>query len=617
MWITLLFWLGLIFAGAVVVRRWDPEALEGGPLAVTAVGFVAALAIVSPISIICYVLHLPVIVFSIACVLLVLGAVVAATKWEYWRDLRAVLAGVLCVEMAFLVFDMVMGARVGAFLAGDAQVHLARIRFLLAHGFSNQDPFIEMPGFFATYHTNLFHALQASCSQLTGVDYLGTWSISWAWNKLMVAAASYYLAWTVFGNRWIAWVVGLFYLYMKCTVSFAIYPNQTSSSVFIPLIIAFAIQVCRNPNSMVAIIRLAAGSFVLGQFHGLYVGFVCVAIGPTLAFVLCRRVVKRQSQWPLATLALAALVIGMPFSLIAKYVKGPRAELQQPLIAESDPEASQNEEIDGDKFRTLSNGMTMVKPERMMGNRPALGLALILLGATVTLVGERRRDGSYLLAIWFTVAAAYYFPPLCTLLLKLLGAKWVLMRIGGIMGTCLWTMIIGGLLMLLREHFGKWWKRAILSFVAVLIANHIPSREPEYSWSRYWERAGMSPEARHTQLAYLRESSRLLNEAVTSKAVVLADGRAGRLLVSLADCHILAPDRSSPGASANPQRELDRQTLLDPNTTWDERKRILDAYGIRFFLVTSQTAKSTGWLKGRIVNQWKSGIGQLIEFHTD
>lgn len=127
----------------------------------------------------------------------------------------------------------------------------------------------------------------------------------------------------------------------------------------------------------------------------------------------------------------------------------------------------------------------------------------------------------------------------------------------------------------------------------------------------------MSPEARHTQLAYLRESSRLLNEAVTSKAVVLADGRAGRLLVSLADCHILAPDRSSPGASANPQRELDRQTLLDPNTTWDERKRILDAYGIRFFLVTSQTAKSTGWLKGRIVNQWKSGIGQLIEFHTD
>ncbi len=617
MWITLLFWFGLLFAGAVVVRRWTAETLEGGPMAVIAVGFVAALAILSPFSILCYVLHLPVIVFSIACVLLIFGAVVAATKWGYWRDMKTLLMGLLCVEAAILVFEMVMGARVGAFLAGDAQVHLAKIRFLLEHGFSNQDPFVEVPGFFATYHSNLFHALQASCSQLTGVDYLGTWSMGWAWNKLMFAAASYYLAWTVFGNRWIAWVVGLFYLFMKCTTSYAVYPNQTGMGVFVPLVIAFAIQVCRNPNSMVAIIRLAACTLVLGQFHGLYVGFVCVAVGPTLAIVMCRRVMKRQSQWRWAILAMVALFVGMPFSLIAKYVKGPQSELRQAVSIESDTPTEEDEEIDGDKFRTLSNGMTMVKPEITMGGQPALAIALIVLGATVTLVGKRWRDGLFLLSIWLTVAAVYYFPPLCTLLLKLLGAKWVLMRIGGVMGICLWTMIVGGLLFLLREHFGTWWKRALLTLVAVVLANHVPHRAPEYTWATYWQRAGLPRDIRQTQLEYLRDASSLLHDAIPSGAVVLADGKAGRLLVTLADCHILAPDRSSPGANANPQRKLDMQALLDPNTNWDERKKLLDEYRIRFFLVTQRAAKSTGWLRGRVVNQWKTRIGQLIEFHTD
>ncbi len=619
MWMTLIFWLGLIFAGAVVVRRWSPETLEGGPMAMIAVGFVAALAILSPVSILCYVLHLPVIVFSIACVLLVLGAVIAATKWGYWRDMKTLLISLLCVEMAFLAFDMIMGARVGAFLAGDAQVHLTRIRYLLAHGFGNQDPFIEVPGFFSTYHTNLFHALQASCSQLIGVDFLGTWFMNWPVNKLMFAAASYYLAWTVFKNRWIAWVVGLFFLYMKCTTSFSVYPNQTGMNVFVTLTIAFAIQVCREPKSMIAIARLAMCTFVLGQFHGLYVGFACVAVGPSLTVVMCWRAAKNQIHWKMVALALAALVVGMPFSLVAKYVKGPQSELRQTASANDVDDTKQNENDDAynDKFKTLSNGMMMVKPEKMMGNRPALALALIVLGGTATLVGNRRRDGLLLLTIWLTVSAIYFFPPLCTLLLKLLGAKWVLMRIGGILNICLWTMIVGGILLLLSDHFQTWWKRAILSLVALLIANHIPGREPEYQWSNYWTRATQPSDARHRQLEYLRDSARELDEAIPAGALVLADGRAGRVLVTLADCYILTPDRSSPGANARPQRRLDMQTLLDPDTAWGDRKKLLDEYEIRYFLLTRSTANSTKWLNGRVVNQWKTGVGQVIEFHTN
>lgn len=617
MWITLIFWFGLMFAGAVIVRRWAPSEFESGPMGVAILGFLASAVVLSPISILCYTLHLPVFVFSAACVLLVVGALVMATRREYWRDMRSLLVGAMCVETVFVIFDMTLGGRVGAFLAGDAQVHLARIRFLLANGFSNQDPFIEVPGFFATYHTNLLHALQASCSQLTGVDYLGTWSMSWAWTKLMFAAASYYLAWTVFDNRWSAWVAGLFALFLNSTVSFTVYPNQFSANVLVPLIIAFAIQVCRQPTSVNAILKLAAGTLVLGQIHGLYAGFVCLAIGPTLAVVLGWRILKRQTHWRLTALALAALLLGTPFSLIAKYVSGPSSELRDSTTTQKISVKSETKERENAKYHTLSNGMVMHKPELTLGRRPTLALALIILGATVTLVGERRRDGLIVLSVWTTVAAILFFPPICTLAVKALGQKWVLNRISGIMGICMWVMVTGGLAFLMREQVRTWWTRAFLSLVAVLFATQVHNRAPEYTWSTYWKRANQPSDTRHAQLENLRNARKQLSGAVPSGAVVLTDGKTGRWLVTLADCHILAPDRSSPGASAHPQRRQDLATLLDPKTPWPTRKGLLDQYQITHTLVSARTRNSTAWLQGRVISQEKIAGLALVEFKTD
>ncbi|GJM26925.1 MAG: hypothetical protein DHS20C16_33400 [Phycisphaerae bacterium] len=618
MWITVLFWLSLTFAGAVMVRRWAPDTFEGGPLAVIAVGFVASVAVLSPISILCYVLHLPVAVFSIACVILVIGSVVQATRWQFWPDLKKLLPGFLCVEFAFVVFEMVMAGRTGAFLKGDAQIHLARIRFLLANGFSNQDPFIEVPGFFATYHTNLMHALQASCSQLTFVDFLGVWATSWIWTKLMIVAASFYLAWTVFGHRWTGWVVGLFFLFLSSTIPFVVYPNQSSMKIMVPLVIAFAIQLCRNPDSIIAVIRLAAGTFVLGQFHGLYAGFVCLAVGPLLLIALGWKTVKRQLHWRFIAMAMAALALGMPFALVAKYVKGPSSELREPsstqhVATEKDPDEGQEE-----KYHTFSNGMVMLKPERMMGGRPALMLALVLLGALTTLAGERRSDGLKLLCVWATVAAILYFPPLCTFTLKLLGKKWIFGRIGGILSICLWMMVVGGVIFLLREQINTWWKRGLLSLVAVLFATQISNPSADYSWSAYWQQAKSPRAERHEQIENMRRARELLQEAIPPKEVVLADGRMGRLIVTLSDHFILAPDRSSPGASAHPQRKRDMQALLSASMSWPDRKKILDEYEIKYFLVSGVSARSTGWLSGRVVEQWKlSGGAALVHFHTD
>ena len=66
----------------------------------------------------------------------------------------------------------------GSHLGGDAFVHVGRIRFLLDNGFSNWDPCYNFDVPFPFYHTNLLHAVLASCAQLTGSDAVTVWVVS-------------------------------------------------------------------------------------------------------------------------------------------------------------------------------------------------------------------------------------------------------------------------------------------------------------------------------------------------------------------------------------------------------------------------------------------------------
>src|SRR5262249_3791044 len=128
----------------------------------------------------------------------------------WWSQLGRMLLVGASVEFLIVILDMALGARAGAFMAGDAFVHVARIRSILDHGFHNYDPFVAGNYFFPIYHTNLIHALYAACIQLTHCDVLSVWYDSLPWGKLLIYSGSYYMAWRVFENRWAAWVAATF-----------------------------------------------------------------------------------------------------------------------------------------------------------------------------------------------------------------------------------------------------------------------------------------------------------------------------------------------------------------------------------------------------------------------
>ncbi len=87
MYVTLLFWLGLALPGYVVVRLWAKDDLESGLLGTLGLSYLATLAVLSPVSIACYLVGAPLSVFSAACCLSVLVAVVELTRRQWWGGL--------------------------------------------------------------------------------------------------------------------------------------------------------------------------------------------------------------------------------------------------------------------------------------------------------------------------------------------------------------------------------------------------------------------------------------------------------------------------------------------------------------------------------------------------
>ncbi|MFQ5592366.1 MAG: hypothetical protein ACE5HE_14490, partial [Phycisphaerae bacterium] len=195
MMVTIAFWCALLLPGYAVARMVAPRDLESGLPGALAISFLAALVVLSPVSILCYLLSCPVAVLSSACILVLIAGVVQISRRGWWRDIAKLVAGGLGIELLILVTDVVIGGRVGAFLGGgDERMHLARVRFLLDHGFSNVSPYTHPGGFFNVYNTNLLHGLYASCSQLSGVDVPGAWCASLVLAKSLIAGAYYFLA---------------------------------------------------------------------------------------------------------------------------------------------------------------------------------------------------------------------------------------------------------------------------------------------------------------------------------------------------------------------------------------------------------------------------------------
>ena len=306
-------------------------------LGTVALSSLGAFALLSPVSILCYLLRLPVAVFAVAALIAMVAAAVQIIRRGWWRDLGKLLAAGIGVELLILIIDMVMGGRVGAFIAGgDARLHVARIRFMLDHGMSNQDPFIAATCFFPVYHTNLLHALHAACSYVTRMDPLSAWFMNLVWAKLLIASGYYFLAWCVFERRCVAWIVALFAIGWLAPVTFALYPNQLAPNWLFPMMMGFAVQACRATCPWRVPLKLAIASLLLGQIHSLYAVFAGIALGPVLAGVFLVRMLRRHEHRRRSGACLLALFVAAPFVLISRSGMAPPPQGETTELEQTD-----------------------------------------------------------------------------------------------------------------------------------------------------------------------------------------------------------------------------------------------------------------------------------------
>lgn len=589
--ITLLFWLALLLPGFVVVRWFAPEELESGLMGSIGLSYLAVFCLLAPFSIACYILRLPVAVLSVITVAMILASVIHISRKRWWGDMARLLVAGVSVELALLLLDLILGGSAGGYLeGGDARTHITRIRFLLDHGLSNLDPFYAEPYFFPIYHTNLFHGVFAVCAQVTGVDVLGVWYMSLVLAKLLIAAGSYYLGWCLFEKAWVAWTGALFVAAWLAPTTYIIYPNILAPSWLLPIIVGFGVKACQPEARRSVIVKLAAGSFVLGQLHGLYAGIAGIGLAPVFAIVFAYRLIRWRARTWLLGGCLAALFAGAPFVLVAQAGRVMDPSMRDPRLE------------DTEKFIRWDNGWAMRDPQQMMGGQGVLGLSLLVAGVGWAAMGTRRRETGVLLGVAVTGLVVLFVPPVCAVAIQALRAEWIVARMGILLNLGMVGLGVGAAANLLASRLRRWWLRGLLSAGVILLGVQFSNKQTPYDWNSYF-RAATSPSTQNRYwLGKLRGFSEFCRENIPAGSTVLADVQTQLWLCTLHDAFGTAVDRGG-GIPDLKERKRDTLLMLRPDTPWPTRRDLLRSYEITQFLCAThlfQRPADLNWLQGHL-----------------
>ncbi len=609
MYLSLLFWLALALPGYAVVRRFWPDDLKAGLLGTISVSYFTSLALLSPVSILCYISRAPLAVFSFACILAVAVAAIDVTRQKAWRPLGSLLIAALGVELLIVILDMALGARNGSFISGDARIHLARIRFLIDHGFSNDDPSVAVRYFFPIYHTNLLHALFAACCQITRQDHFGVWFVSLAWAKLLITSGLYYLAWTVFDRQWPAWIAAMFAIGHRGPVDFLIYPNQLSPYWLVPLALAFALTACRSSVRWRDAIRLGALSLILGQVHSLYGVFAAIMTGPMLAGAALHAVIRGSRSMAIQqTICAAALSAGIPFILISRS--------GSVVSTTSEPPAVRADKDLADNFTPLAGSRWMRKPESAADLFGGGSWAMMAMGACLlaAMFDRRRVEVLKLLVAPAVAAAVLYTPAICTFMLRHAQEAWILLRIDFVFQVILIVLGVPALAAFIEPRIQFRFVRSLISIAALFAALPFSNYGEPWTWQKTLARAQSPRDVRMVNVDGYRRIMNFLREHAEPGSVILTSLKDGLDLVMMTDCHVVAPVSAANGVPDWDQRKKDIALLLSADLPWEERRSLLRQYHVKYFLPVEPPVE---WVRGHVVRHWEFKPFVLMELNTN
>ncbi|MDH5676751.1 MAG: hypothetical protein OEZ06_31830 [Myxococcales bacterium] len=588
MLLVLTFWLAVCLPGLWLVARFGGAAARS-PLGMVAGGCVASFLLFSPLSIAGYLFGLPIAVLWIA---VIASALVACAMWlvkRPWSLPRPSAVGSLASLV--LLSDLWLATRTGGHQSGDATYHVGRIRLLLDHGFNQWDPFVAKEVFDRIYHTNLYHALMATCADVTGLDPLEVWAYSWPFAKLVAAAASAELAFVLTGRSWLSWLAASMTAVWTAPGAIGLYPNQLAPQWLLVLAIAVVVRQLHEGPSRRGALELAAIACVLPQVHGLYWIFLCMLVGPLLlVMALWPRGGVRNSRM-LAWACIGALAVGAPFVArsaapqIARLLRPPPPKAATAAAAGDKKAAAPAATPKG--FVRLEDDQLMMDAAGFLNPRSNRLQLLGLLGLGLLTVNRRRY--ALLSAILLCAGAWLYVPPLCTLLVKALGAPWMVARLSAVFSIVYLPLLPSTLLLLLPARLAVP-PLQLAALGAVIALAHVRGADNE-PWSRaaYLERAFTTPEL-PAQLAEEVDKARALKELIPPRTSVWTRLERDHRMAMLCDCAPLAvrEDRGSRGLGPEMTRRRDAHAAIaNLDLPYAERLALLREFQVRAFVLWS------------------------------
>lgn len=599
------FWLVLLLPGYALLRLMRCSALGYGLPAAITLSYLATFALLSPLSIAGHLLNWPLWVLcagALGAALLGAACLAHPRVRPSFRRMRprwwAVLLGLV------IAVDAVMGLRSGAHTDGDANYHLARVRMLLDFGLNSWDPLVPGHRFDAIYHTNLYHALLAASARLTSQRATEAWVYSWMFAKLATAGAIYFLSFVCTRRRVLSWISAAAFSVWMASSSVMPYPNTLAAFWLLPIALGLAIEtlvVARQGRRAWPVWGLFALALVTVQVHGLYYVVWCCLVVPVIGLRTGYLLLRRRRAMQLIA-SLVALSAGLPWLAVSQLhretLEAPAALAPaHPAVAAEDGRedadtettavegAHQPVQLQGlDRgFIRLESGLIMLDPSALWDVR---GIPLQLLAALCAgLFTVRRRRFTWLLALFVPLFVLLYAPWVCTAMVKLSGATWIVKRFVILQEVGHDAICPVAFFLLVPARFAG----LALQLAAVALAfTHAWADGVDYSaWTRRAHFKRVLGHGRENFLGLHAKRRALFRRAIEREATVVARPGFAQALGIDCTCYPLAVARTMRGVSDMEQRRADALALLTPGPELDLAARLdmLRRYGARYLVV--------------------------------
>ena len=604
------FWLLLCLPGFVVLRRFCPAALDGGLLSGIALGYLATFLLLSPVSIVGYLFHLPIAVLSVAIVIFEVVALIALLRGgsASWRTPKVSLFAV--AVFAFIACDMILGLRAGSYIGGDAAFHVARVHMLLANGFCNWDPYVAGGRFEPIYHTNLFHALMAAAGVLTSHTAVEVWAFTLFWAKLAATASIYHLASVVLGRRWIAWTAAATFTAFMGPSALLVYPNNITVFALLALGLAFAVEALQGQPGLRPALGLAATAAVLPQFHGLCYVFLVLVVGPVMLARLAHAHLRRLSCRRELLAGLLALGVGAPWlapHMWDRVQTASHARDAQLHASDGSPRSADDLAVNDSAPREqalMYKGFVHLRGDRLMYDPNPLKefeneTLQLLLALVLGLFSRRRSQFLAVVAMTGVVLAVLYVPAICTVAVHAAQRGWIVARLTGVFSCLKFAVFPGAVLLLLAEglssfspRFSPRMQRLFAGGLrwtglaaALGFAYHFGLYADPGIRETYWNNARTAWQL--NQLENLAKMETILRKSVPPGAILAAETSLGHIVGMVCNCYPLAvpANRGDYGVPDMERRRRALSQLVYLDADLKVRIKLARRYGVRHIFV--------------------------------